>query len=68
MRLTVDPTTHTRESVLSVIKRVQAMGGPTPVLQEARGEGTSEEFQRALGSQLMTSVLGASDLEGLVVR
>jgi pyruvate formate lyase activating enzyme len=68
VRLTVDPTTHTRESVLSVIKRVEAMGGPTPVLQEARGEGTSEEFQRALGSQLMTSVLGASDLESLVVR
>ena len=50
------------------IKRVQAMGGPTPVLQEARAEGTSEEFQRALGNQLITSVLGASDLEGLVVR
>jgi len=68
VRLTVDPTTHTRESVLSVIKRVRAMGGPTPVLQEARAEGTSEEFQRALGRQRLTDVLTASDLEGVVVR
>lgn len=68
VRLTVDPTTHTRESVLSVVKRVVAMGGPTPVLQEARAEGTSEEFQHALGRQRLTDVLSASDLEGLVVR
>ena len=68
VRLTVDPTTHTRESVLSVIKRVTAMGGPTPVLQEARAEGTSEEFQHALGRQRLVDVLNASDLEGLVVR
>ena len=68
VRLTVDPTTHTRESVLSVIKRVVAMGGPTPVLQEARAEGASEEFQHALGRQRLTDVLRASDLEGLVVR
>jgi len=68
VRLTVDPTTHTRESVLSVIKRVEAMGGPTPVLQEARGEGTSEEFQHALGRQRLVDVLSASDLEGLAVR
>jgi pyruvate formate lyase activating enzyme len=68
VRLTVDPTTHTRDSVLSVVRRVQAMGGPAPVLQEARGEGTSEEFQHALGAQLITSVLSAADLEGLVVR
>jgi len=68
VRLTVDPTTHTRESVLSVIKRVKAMGGPTPVLQEARAEGTSEEFQRALGRQRLVDVLSGSDLEGVVVR
>jgi len=68
VRLTVDPTTHTRESVLSVVKRVVAMGGPTPVLQEARAEGTSDEFQHALGRQRLTDVLSASDLDGLVVR
>ncbi len=68
VRLTVDPTTHTRESVLSVINRVKTMGGPTPVLQEARGEGTSEEFQRALGRQRLVDVLSGSDLEGLVIR
>ena len=68
VRLTVDPTTHTRETVLSVINRVKAMGGPTPVLQEARAEGTSEEFQHALGRQRLVDVLCASDLEGLVVR
>lgn len=68
VRLTVDPTTHTRESVLSVINRVTAMGGPTPILQEARGEGTSEEFQHALGRQRLTDVLSAADLASLIVR
>jgi pyruvate formate lyase activating enzyme len=68
VRLTVDPTTHTRDGVLSIVRRVQAMGGPTPVLQEARGDGTSEEFQHALGGQVLTSVLSGPDLEGLTVR
>lgn len=68
VRLTVDPTTHTRESVMSVVRRVQAMGGPTPILQEARPDGTSEEFQRALGGLKLRDILTASDLEGLVVR
>lgn len=68
VRLTVDPTAHTRESVLSVIKRVVAMGGPTPILQEARAEGASEQFQHALGRQRLTDVLSGADLDGLAVR
>ena len=68
VRLTVDPTTHTRESVLAVVSRVEAMGGPTPVIQEARGDGASEEFRRALGRLRLTDVLHADDLVSLVVR
>ena len=68
VRLTVDPTTHTRDGVLSIIRRVQAMGGPAPVLQEARPEGTSDEFQRALGRLTIRDVLKAEDLAELVIR
>lgn len=68
VRLTVDPTTHTREAVLSVIQRVRAMGGPTPVLQEARAAGTTEEFRAALAGRRLTDVLNPADLEGVTVR
>jgi len=68
VRLTVDPTTHTREDVLSVIDRVESMGGPTPVLQEARPDGTSEAFQQALGDLKLRHVMTAQDLADLAVR
>jgi len=68
VRLTVDPTTHTRDSVLSVVKRVRAMGGPTPVLQEARPDGTSEAYQHALGDLKLRHVMTAQDLAELVTR
>jgi len=68
VRLTVDPTTHTRDSVLAVVSRVKAMGGPTPVMQEARPEGTSEAYQHALGDLTLRHVLTAQDLAELVTR
>jgi len=68
VRLTVDPTTHTRDDVFEVVSRVESMGGPTPVIQEARGDGTSEEYQLALGRLRLTDVLSADDLAGLVSR
>lgn len=68
VRLTVDPTIHTRESVWSVIRRVRAMGGPTPVLQEARPDGTSDEYRRALGQRRLRDVMTERDQAELVVR
>lgn len=67
VRVTVDPTTHTREAVLSVIHRVRAVGGPMPILQEASHAGTSVEFRAALGGRGLVDVMGP-DLDGLVVR
>jgi len=68
VRLTVDPTTHTRDSVLSVVRRVQELGGPRPMLQEARPDGTSEQYQHALGRLMLRDVLTERDLSELVIR
>jgi len=67
VRVTVDPTTHTRESVLSIIHRVRAVGGPMPLLQEATEEGTSIEFRTALSGRGLNDVMGP-DLDGLLVQ
>lgn len=66
VRMTVDPTTHSKESVLAVVRRVVAMGGPEPVLQEAHSEGASPEFVQALAGRGIADVL--SEVEGLQIR
>ncbi len=62
VRFTVDPTSHTREAALSVIRRVIAMGGPMPVIQQALPEGTTAEFRHALGARQAEGLLTADDL------
>lgn len=68
VRLTVDPTHHTRDAVWAIVNRVLAMGGPMPILQEARPNGTSEAYQRELGDRGLRHVMTADDLAELVVR
>ncbi|MCB2412850.1 anaerobic ribonucleoside-triphosphate reductase activating protein [Demequina sp. TTPB684] len=68
VRLTVDPTHHSRDDVWAVVNRVQEMGGPRPVLQEARPDGTSEEYQRALGSLRLKDVMTPRDHVELGIR
>lgn len=68
VRITVDPTSHSREAVLSAVRTVQAMGGPVPVLQEARESGTSEEFRHALGGRGLADVIGTEELPGVEIR
>lgn len=68
VRLTVDPTTHTRESVLAVARRVKAMGGPAIVLQEASAAGCTPEYRAALAGRRIGDVLTASDLAQFEVR
>ncbi len=68
VRLTVDPTTHTREGVLAVARRVKAMGGPAIVLQEASGVGCTDEYRAALAGRRIGDVLTASDLAQFEVR
>ena len=65
VRLTVDPTTHSKESVLAVVRRVVAMGGPQPILQQARAEGANPEFVQALGGRGIADVLDS--VEGLQI-
>ncbi len=68
VRLTVDPTHHTRDTVWAIVNRVTAMGGPMPILQEARPDGTAEAYQRELGGRTLRHVMTAGDLAELVVR
>lgn len=68
VRLTVDPTTHSRDAVMSVVRRVVAMGGPAPVIQQATTAGTSEAFERALAGRGLKDILDDDDLAGLTVR
>lgn len=68
VRLTVDPTHHTRDEVWAIVNRVGAMGGPAPILQEARPDGTSEAYQRELGGRGLRHVMTQGDLAELVVR
>lgn len=68
VRLTVDPTTHTRDAVWDVVRRVQEMGGPRPLLQEARPDGTSETYQRALGRLRLRDVMTERDHIELAIR
>jgi pyruvate formate lyase activating enzyme len=68
VRLTVDPTTHTRDEVWEVVRRVQEMGGPRPLLQEARPDGTSEAYQHALGRLRLRDVMTERDHIELAIR
>lgn len=68
VRLTVDPTVHDRDHVLTILDELEARGAPTPVIQEARATGASAEYAEALAGRRLINVLAPSDLEGLTVR
>ena len=68
VRLTVDPTTHTRDDVMAIMERVQELGGPRPIIQEARPDGASDAYQRALGHLRLRDVLTERDLAELATR
>lgn len=68
VRITVDPTVHTRDDVLELREELRARGVTSPVIQRAQSRGATEEYAKALGSLRLTDVVNPSDIEGLVVR
>lgn len=68
VRVTVDPTSHTRDHVLQILEELQRRGAPAPVLQEARDTGTSGDYAERLDGRRMLDVLRRQDLAGLQVR
>jgi len=68
VRITVDPTVHTREGILDLVDALVARGVVAPVLQEVRADGANPEYAQALGERRLTDVLPKSDLPALVRR
>jgi pyruvate formate lyase activating enzyme len=68
VRITVDPTVHSRWHILTMLDQLEARGAPRPVLQEARATGASREFAARLGNVRLRDILHDEDLNGLVIR
>lgn len=68
VRLTVDPTVHTREDVFEAVRQVIRRGAHAPVLQQARpGKGHAEWIAR-LGGRGLYDVIAHDDLPDLERR
>ncbi|WP_296666226.1 anaerobic ribonucleoside-triphosphate reductase activating protein [Demequina sp.] len=68
VRVTVDPTVHTREDVFETVRQVIRRGAHAPVLQQARVAGTSPEYRRALAGRGLFDVIRHDDLPDLARR
>ncbi|BDZ41743.1 anaerobic ribonucleoside-triphosphate reductase activating protein [Paraoerskovia sediminicola] len=68
VRTTVDPTVHTRDDVLALGARLRACGVRDWVLQEARPDGTTDRYTRALAGRRLDDVLRPEDLPGVERR
>ena len=68
VRLTVDPTVHTRADVLGVIAELAARGAPRPVIQQARATGATPGFAAALDGRTLYDVVRLEDVEGYLIR
>lgn len=68
VRITVDPTVHTREDVLATARDVIRHGRRAPVLQQVRPEGTSPEYRARLAGRGLYDVMGWDDLPDLERR
>lgn len=68
VRITVDPTVHRRESILSLVDALAARGVDAPVLQEVRPDGAPTEFAERLAGRRLTDVVPAGDLPALQRR
>ncbi len=67
VRVTVDPTTHTRDEVLATVEQLRERG-EEPILQEARAEGANPAYAAALADRRITAVLDEADFADLCVR
>jgi pyruvate formate lyase activating enzyme len=68
VRVTVDPTVHSRWHILTLLDQLDARGAPRPVLQEARATGASAEYAARLGTSRLRDILRDEDTKGLVIR
>jgi len=68
VRITVDPTVHSRQDVLDAAREVIRRGAHAPVLQEARAHGTNAEYARALAGRGLYDVIHIDDLPDLERR
>jgi pyruvate formate lyase activating enzyme len=68
VRVTVDPTVHSRWHILTMLDQLEARGAPRPVLQEARATGAAPEYAANLGQLRLRDILHDEDVKGLVIR
>lgn len=68
VRLTVDPTVHTRDDVFDAVREVIRRGAHAPVLQQARPGGATPAYKAAIGRRGMYDVIRHDDLPDLARR
>jgi len=64
VRITVDPTSHTGDDIYQLVGLLQSKGVRNIVLQEARAEGTSPEYAKALAGSKFPSLGGVAVARG----
>lgn len=68
VRITVDPTVHSREDVFDTVREVIRRGAHAPVLQQARPGGVSAAYKTALVRRGMYDVIRHDDFPDLARR
>lgn len=68
VRLTVDPTVHTRDDVYATVRELVRRGAKAPVLQQASAKGVTPEYAEALGGRGLFDVIAHDDLPDLERR
>ncbi len=68
VRLTVDPTVHTREDVFDTVREIISRGAHAPVLQQARPGGAAPGYAAELGRRGLYDVIRHDDLPDLERR
>ncbi len=68
VRLTVDPTVHTRDDVFEAVSQVIRRGAKAPVLQQARRGAARREWVAAVGGRGLYDVIAHDDLPDLERR
>lgn len=68
VRLTIDPTVHTRQDIVDTVREVIRRGAKAPVLQQARPAESAAVYRRALRGRGMYDVIRHDDFPDLARR
>ena len=68
VRITIDPTVHTRDDVFDAVREVIRRGAKAPVLQQARPDGANPGYARRLAGRGMYDVIRHDDFPDLARR